>query len=35
MVHFQNPPAFKFHLVKFENRLPIEGRVVGNSDSEK
>ena len=25
----QNPPAFKIHPVKFENRLPIEGKGQG------
>ena len=24
--HVQNPPAFKIYPVKFENRLPIEGK---------
>ena len=37
MRHVQNPPAIKIYHVKFENRLPIEGKgqVRDNSDSEK
>ena len=31
----QNLPAFKIHQVKFEFRLPIEGKVKGNNDIEK
>ena len=25
--HIQDPPAFQIHPVKFENRLPIEGKA--------